>query len=671
MAIRFICICKSTSLFAVCLLLVVLSGCSNEDTTAPVKTVLNAIPKSFVRGGSTTFTVMSGQRDVTTEAVITETASGQKVQDATWSSETVGTYKFVANYNNVKSDTVTISVTETPGIPVTFSPLFGKEEMGGDMPSSIGVFASITGNFDWDYSYIPNLFCNLSFQHNSNDWICDPEKVWVEDSKTSFFAYAPAATETNGISIGSKADQEMPVLEYSMPSATEGHTNIFLATPQLNRTQSEVPVELQFRSVMAKVGFRIKGQGEKISTIAVRGIQSQSEIALNAEDQGSSTWAVTSDLSMVEYEVRLNYDKGQQYVTATETMTNVTTDDGYLYLIPQNLTFNARIIVTVDGVKLGFPFSDVFQLLPGQEYIIDLIIPGSKPLDYTDNGMPAFLIAPVDAAQASNISWADAQRECKASGYRLPTYNEGLMILFYMNGIENNNFRYASYWASTTSQEDPTGENAMGYNIMPWMGLYMPKAGITAARCVKRSPKDGKRYPYIDTSNSDGPIIVSRDNEGGVIPSAYNSAYGMHLDVFHGKWETTPDHDWQTQNDKISRKLQVSNTNATSGKVVWNEFACPNGWRKPTMMEMALIYTVGGAVKTSYDADNMPVTDTPLYSAPGFTPMNDDYYWVASMVGGRGGRNPATWSFGPTPRNGVGTATGPDANYVRCVRDIE
>lgn len=62
--------------------------------------------------------------------------------------------------------------------------------------------------------------------------------------------------------------------------------------------------------------------------------------------------------------------------------------------------------------------------MPGQEYTIDLVIPGSKPLDYTDNAMPAFLLAPVDAA--------DAKSACEASGYRLPTYNEGLMILFHM-----------------------------------------------------------------------------------------------------------------------------------------------------------------------------------------------------------------------------------------------
>lgn len=277
----------------------------------------------------------------------------------------------------------------------------------------------------------------------------------------------------------------------------------------------------------------------------------------------------------------------------------------------------------------------------------------------------------MNTRRPSTNSGSAATTACEAAGYRLPTYNEGLMILFYMNGIENNNFRYASYWCSTTSKEDMTSDNAMGYNIMPWMGLYMPKIGITAARCVKKAPEGGRRYPYVDTSDSEGPIIVSRDADGGAMTSSYVAAYGSEIQVFHDKWETTPDHDYGSDADKISRKLQVANADAQAGPVVWNEFACPEGWRKPTMMEMALIYTMGGAVETSYDADNEPVTDTPLYGIEGFTPLNADYYWVASMISGRSGRNPATWSFAATPRNGSGTLNGADAHYVRCVRDVE
>lgn len=552
---------------------------------------------------------------------------------------------------------------------IKFIPSFS----GTTSHSQIGVFAFDT-SANWDEWARPDLMHNIQVERGGDGvWSYDPISHWPTGNAFdfSFMAYAPFATASNGLSVSDASHTGAPVLTYEIPSATECHTDICLATPVLDIHSRRESVGLEFRSVMSKIGFRIKGQGEKVSGIAVRGIQWRGEIALNAEDRGSMTWSQVSDYSTTEYEAKLDYDEGGNYVTATEILTDVTAEDGYLYLIPQNITYNARIVVSVDGGKIGFPFVDVFQFLPGREYIIDLDIPGDKLRDYTDNAMPAFMLVPVDAAEAANISWADAKTACEASGYRLPTYNEGLMTLFYMNGIENNNFRFASYWTSTTSLEDPTGESAMGYNIMPWMGLYMPKAGITAARCVKDAPQGGKKYPYIDTTLPDGPVIVSRDNDGGVIPSAFNATYGAERPVFHENWTETPDHDCNTDADRISRKLQIANADAAAGKVVWSAFACPEGWRKPTMMEMALIFTMGGAPESSYGADNAPVTETPLYGVTGFTPLNADYYWVASMSAGRGGRNPATWSFGATPRNGLGTIAGPDANYVRCVRDIE
>ena len=661
-------------LLLTCLSLALLCACNdNEHDALPEQNrpQLSATPTSFVQGGSTTFRVVAGQNDVTAQAEITESKTGQAVQGAVWTSDSPGSYTFTAAYADMKSDPVTVEVTKAAPeeAAITLTPRFDTSRE--ENPARIGVFAARSGERYWNEGDLCDLLFNRALEYTDTQWSYSPVAMWPvnESEKVSFFAYAPYASEDNGISVSEESQPGAPVLRYTMVSPNDCHTDIWIAEPQLNLSRQSQAVELPLRSMMAKIGFRIKGQGEKISKIAVRGIQWQGELPLDAADQGSMTWKHTSDYSAIEYEIKLECDPGQEYVTASGTMTDVTARDGFLYLIPQNLTYNARIVVTADGVKLGFPFEDVFQVLPGREYIIDLDIPGDKPLDYTDNAMPAFLIEPLDAAEASNIDWNDAKSACESAGYRLPTYNEGLMILFYMNGIGNHNFRYASYWTSTTSQEDTSVDNAMGYNIMPWMGIYMPKAGLTAARCVRDTPPAGKKYPYVDTSDPAGPVIVSRDEQGGVIPSAYHAAFETELPVFHENWNATPDHDCGTGDDRISRKLQVANANVSAGKVLWDDFACPEGWRKPTMMELAFIYTMGGAVETSYDAGNMPVTDTPLYGVAGFTPLDADYYWAASMNGGKGGRYPATWSFAATPRNGSGTTT--DANYVRCVRDIE
>ena len=171
---------------------------------------------------------------------------------------------------------------------------------------------------------------------------------------------------------------------------------------------------------MSKIGFRIKGQGEKVSKIAVRGIQWQGSIALDAENQGSMTWSTTSGFfdHRIRAETQMRRRAGVRN-PPPETMTDVTAEGGHLYLIPQNITYNARIgWLTVDGTKLGFPFEDLFQLLPGQEYTIDLVIPGRKPLDYTDNAMPAFLLAPVDAGRSRQCELGRCEERLR--GFRLP-----------------------------------------------------------------------------------------------------------------------------------------------------------------------------------------------------------------------------------------------------------
>ena len=115
-------------------------------------------------------------------------------------------------------------------------------------------------------------------------------------------AYAPYATASNGLSVSDASHVGAPVLRYEMPSATDCHTDICLATPVLDIRNRQEAVGLEFRSVMSKIGFRIKGQGNKVSNIAVRGIQWQGEIALNADDQGSMTWTQVLDFSTTEYQ---------------------------------------------------------------------------------------------------------------------------------------------------------------------------------------------------------------------------------------------------------------------------------------------------------------------------------------------------------------------------------
>lgn len=665
---------------AVCVLF--LSACEKKKPIdrPEQKLTLSAVPTSLVQGASTTFTVKLDELDVTSSAVITEISSGTTVSGAEWSSETVGTYTFEATYEEFTSEIVTVTVTESvvTAETISFAPKFTTSS-GSDAPyNEIGVFAFGTGASSWNAAYAtatPVLMYDSTLTFDADEWSYNPAVEWPEGN-TSFFAYAPVATDSNGVSVSEATATGAPILTFDM---SEGglHTDVLIGTSK-DKTETSEAVELPLRSVMAKLGVRIKGdEGQKVSKVVITGLVEKASIALDKADDAYFTWTLERHTAN-RHEIELSFDEGRQYVTATETMTDITAADGYLYVFPQNYTYEARVIVTVDGKDIGFPFEGVMQTSPGEEYFFELNL-SSTPMDYTDNYMPAFYLAPQDAAETQNITIAAAKAACEADGYRLPTQNESAFILIYMNGIEDNNYRFASYWTSTYYKQDQT--NAMGYNIAPSYLLYMPAGtAITAARCVKDGP-EGKRYPYVDTSSTDGPIIVSRDADGGAIPEAYNPLYEATLNVFHENWTTTPDHNEMTTADAIPHKLQIANADAGTDMIaLTGALVCANGWRVPTHKELMLIYAMGGAGSSSYDTSvgsafyNAPLTDTPLNGASGFTPFKGDHYWSATKT--QSGRTTARCSFPftETPIRANGKIredfSGQDA-YLRCVRDVE
>lgn len=95
-----------------------LAACSDDnDEPAPTdELTLTATPTTFVAGeGSTTFKVTFNGQDVTAAAEIT--TSGTKVENATWTTQTAGIYKFTATYEGKSSKEVTVTVTEAGDEP--------------------------------------------------------------------------------------------------------------------------------------------------------------------------------------------------------------------------------------------------------------------------------------------------------------------------------------------------------------------------------------------------------------------------------------------------------------------------------------------------------------------------------------------------------------------------
>lgn len=568
-----------------------------------------------------------------------------------------------------------------PNETITFSATFARPMA----ESALGVYAFDTGSDRWPAlaeefatAEITTLLSNSPLTRGGDGkWSYgEPAMEW-DGNRKHFFAYGPHASLTDCLTASGEDAVGTPTLTYKI-GAGGPHTDVFLALPRLNTMSIRgTDLSLTMRSVMSKISFQLKGGGQKVARIAIRGIIEEGTIALDAEDAETMTWTLTGEITENEHSAKIVFDEGQQYVTATETPKDIMAEGGAIYLLPQNFTYQMRAVVTLEGgEKIGLPIDQTFQIKPGTEYVFDLDLATGNMLDFTDNERAMFRLDRTDLAAAQNVSHAAATSECAQKGFRLPTYNESLAIMAYFSAIGGSNYRVASYWCST-SLADNSGQ-AMGYDPFRYLTLDMPKAGITAGRCVAANTVSGKKYPYVDTSDPDGPIIVSRDADGGVNETTYWSVYQQNIDTFHENWATTPEHDISTMADRVSRKLQVANADASSDAMLWGDIAaaCPAGWRTPTHMELILIYAAGGAQAGCYDTTpagdsyNPAVTETPLHSAAGFTPFLGEGYWASSrLAGSGGGRSPAYWPFAETSRRLIGDAT--TQQRLRCVRDVE
>ena len=115
---------------------------------------------------------------------------------------------------------------------IEFAPSFS----GATGHSQIGVFAFDTST-KWDEWAQPDLMHDIRVEKDgSGVWNYDPIVYWPSDGSFdfSFMAYAPYATASNGLSVSDASHVGAPVLRYEMPSATDCHTDICLATPVLD-----------------------------------------------------------------------------------------------------------------------------------------------------------------------------------------------------------------------------------------------------------------------------------------------------------------------------------------------------------------------------------------------------------------------------------------------------
>ena len=294
-----------------------------------------------------------------------------------------------------------------------------------------GVFAFFTENENFDAkTHKPNFMYNQQVLGNSYDettkeysnWTYSPVKYWPNDrdDKVSFFAYAPYATDKNGIEISDANTAGVPTVTYGFDVDENGLIKIpvgdnadgmvdllYLKNESKEIIDLEKPgindrILFKFGHALSRVSFAAKvlvdevggevdgaveGEHEMTNTLAPETTITINSVKLTGKfytggtmSLSDGTWTNTGGEKLVSFYLdETNFADKQNVFTAShmETEELLNNEDSYIMLFPQVLDANNKITVTVDydvvttDEKNPSNTSNVKNVYTSDEFIID------------------------------------------------------------------------------------------------------------------------------------------------------------------------------------------------------------------------------------------------------------------------------------------------------------
>lgn len=244
-----------------------------------------------------------------------------------------------------------------PSKVITIAPLMTKGAMINSeaQMSTLGVYCSYTAQTDWTTASTPSKMFNRQLNRNaSGQWVYannTPENwnATTPNDRYTFFSYAPYGTGNydatnnlngNGIVVnGSGSTAGVPRLTYTVPSNCANQPDLMVSVIQRNIRKTPAPVSLSMQHALTSVGFKLIGAGQQVSKITVKGVKSTGTLAIQGD---SIVWTNVSGSSDVDVKLTTGITLGP----VGQQMNSV---DGYLMMIPQILTANAQVVVTLQN----------------------------------------------------------------------------------------------------------------------------------------------------------------------------------------------------------------------------------------------------------------------------------------------------------------------------------
>lgn len=243
------------------------------------------------------------------------------------------------------------------------------------------------------------LLGNTAVTSNNDgvSWSYANPVLWPADLYVSFFAYGPAGkatpagTDPNG----------RPVVNFTVDPATANQTDLLIAHPVYSQVGASysggADVGIRLEHALSRIVFSGMLTGEDtreitIKSIVIDGLYDSGSAALDASNivwtiDGEPTASYTVEANTEEETVPEPTKKPEltsEILTTTSKF--VTTDDGYLFLMPQSLVRDAgrgatmTVTLAIDGVAVEYPPTALFSPArwePGKTYNYQIIVDGN------------------------------------------------------------------------------------------------------------------------------------------------------------------------------------------------------------------------------------------------------------------------------------------------------
>lgn len=233
-----------------------------------------------------------------------------------------------------------------------------SESLDNSTIENFGVFAYYTGLKEWNdvSAFItPNYRYNQKVERKKissqwSSWFYTPVMYWPKNTENlSFFAYAPIATEKNGIKVSAASATGAPTIGYTVPVEIKEQQDLLYAEPLLNQTKDNFvdgQVLLTLNHALTQLSFQAKlidgqepdaGKTVKINTIKFENLYYNGDLCF---DTGMSPynvyWAIDNQLKNT-FQTSIQSEYGLKDIVLSSSFQSLCKPGSQLLLMPQVL----------------------------------------------------------------------------------------------------------------------------------------------------------------------------------------------------------------------------------------------------------------------------------------------------------------------------------------------